>query len=33
MKFETKYNVGDKVWLRIEDVESFIKAHPYVDFY
>ena len=29
MKFETKYNVGDKVWLRIEDVESYIKAHPY----
>ena len=31
MKFETKYNVGDKVWLRIEDIESYIKAHPYDD--
>lgn len=31
MKFETKYNVGDKVWLKIEDIESYIKAHPYDD--
>ena len=31
MKFETKYNVGDKIWLRIKDVESYIKAHPYED--
>lgn len=29
MRFETKYNVGDKVWLRTEDIESYIKAHPY----
>lgn len=29
MKFETKYNVGDKVWLRRDDIESYIKAHPY----
>ena len=31
MKFETKYNVGDKVWLMCEDIESYIKAHPYDD--
>ena len=31
MKFETKYNVGDKVWLITEDIESYIKAHPYDD--
>jgi hypothetical protein len=31
MKFETKYNVGDKVWLRIENIESYIKAHPYTE--
>jgi ligand-binding sensor protein len=31
MRFETKYNVGDKVWLRLEDIESYIKAHPYDD--
>jgi hypothetical protein len=29
MKIETKYNVGDKVWLRCKDVESYIKEHPY----
>ena len=29
MKFETKYNVGDKVWLRRDDIESYIKKHPY----
>ena len=29
MKFETKYNVGDKVWLRREDIESYITKHPY----
>lgn len=31
MIFETKYNVGDKVWLQIEDIESYIKAHPYAE--
>lgn len=31
MKFESKYNVGDKVWLRRDDVESYIKEHPYED--
>ena len=31
MKFETKYNVGDKVWLMCENVESYIQAHPYDD--
>ena len=29
MKFETKYNVGDKVWLKRDDIESYIKNHPY----
>ena len=29
MKFETKYNVGDKVWLRLKNIESYIKEHPY----
>ena len=29
MKFETKYNVGDKVWLKRDNFESYIKAHPY----
>jgi hypothetical protein len=29
MKFESKYNVGDKVWLRRKNIESYIKAHPY----
>ena len=29
MKFETKYNVGDKVWLRRDDIESYITKHPY----
>lgn len=31
MKFETKYNVGDKVWLRRDDIKSYIKLHPYED--
>ena len=31
MKFETKYNVGDKVWLRRDDIKSYIKEHPYED--
>ena len=29
MKFETKYIVGDKVWLRLKNIESYIKEHPY----
>ena len=29
MKFETKYNVGDKVWVRTTNIESYIKEHPY----
>ena len=29
MKFETKYNIGDKVWLRLKNIESYIKEHPY----
>jgi hypothetical protein len=29
MKFETKYNVGDKVWLRTKNIESYIQANPY----
>jgi hypothetical protein len=31
MKFETKYNVGDKVWLRTKNIESYIQANPYKD--
>ena len=29
MKFETKYDVNDKVWLRTINIESYIKANPY----
>ena len=29
MKFETKYNVGDKVWFRGNNIELYIKEHPY----
>ena len=29
MKFETKYDVNDKVWLRTKNIESYIKEHPY----
>lgn len=29
MRFETKYNVGDKVWLRTQNIESYIQANPY----
>lgn len=31
MKFETKYDVNDKVWLRTKNIESYIKDHPYED--
>ena len=32
MKFETKYNVKDKVfYLKHENIESYIKQHPYDD--
>lgn len=29
MRFESKYAVGDKVWFRCNNIESYIKAHPY----